>query len=212
MIRGDLIYAAAASDITLDAVTSGDRVVLKGAEQTALGASNVHLSILAIDPAGSAEVDLSSDSAADTLVIAGKGGAVNFNGAADDIEITASNRTINLTGMQASTLTVTGTGNTIIVDGDIGAIAINGGAKNNTLTLNGNTETLLVAGVGSTVGGSGKAGSVDIRAVDCTVTVAGDSVVENIDQEVCPAFPSRWACRPRSPRAARCLRRLPLRV
>lgn len=183
VIRGDLIYAAAASDITLDAVTSGDRVVLKGAEQTALSASNgTALSILAIDPAGSAEVDLSSDSAADTLVIAGKGGAVNFNGAADDIEITASNRTINLTGMQASTLTVTGTGNTIIVDGDIGAIAINGGAKNNTLTLNGNTETLLVAGVGSTVGGSGKAGSVDIRAVDCTVTVAADSVVENIDQ------------------------------
>lgn len=183
VISGDLIYAVAASDITLDAVTANGRVVLKGAEQTALSASNgTKLSTLAVDPAGAAEIDLSSDSSTGTLVIAGKGGTVSFNGAADDIEITASNRTIDLTGMQASSLTVTGTGNTITVGGDIGAVAINGGAKNNTLILNGNADTLLVAGVGSTVNGSGKAGSVEICAVDCTVTVTADSVVENIDK------------------------------
>ena len=42
-------------------------------------------------------------------------------------------------------------------------------------------DTLLVAGVGSKVDGSGKAAAVDIRAVNCEVTVASDSKIENID-------------------------------
>lgn len=182
VIDGDLIYAVDAADVRLSAVDANGRIVLKGAEQTALYASNgTEIDLLAADPAGSAEIDLNDSSRTGTLLIAGRGGAVAFAGEADNVEITASGRTIDLSGLAAETLTVTGSNNTITVSGSIGAIAIDGGAKNNRLTLNGTADTLLVAGVGSKVDGSGKAAAVDIRAVNCEVTVASDSKIENID-------------------------------
>ena len=181
-IDGDLIYAVDAADVRLSAVDANGRIVLKGAEQTALYASNgTEIDLLAADPAGSAEIDLNDSSRTGTLLIAGRGGAVSFAGEADNVEITASGRTIDLSGLAAETLTVTGSNNTITVSGSIGAISIDGGAKNNRLTLNGTADTLLVAGVGSKVDGSGKAAAVDIRAVNCEITVASDSKIENID-------------------------------
>lgn len=181
-LDGDLIFATAAQNVTLDAVTARDRIVLKGAENAKLNVQNgSRVSTLAIDPAGTADVSLSEDSSAGTLVIAGKGGAVNYSGTAGNIEITASGRTINLYELQADTVTITGSNNTIVTDGSIGAVAVNGGAKNNKLTLNGTTDNLLVAGVGTTVDGKGKAATVDIRAVNCTVSIAADSMIENID-------------------------------
>ena len=161
----------------------GGRVVLKGEEAVQLTAENdTTIETLAADPAGTAEITLADGSSADTLVIAGTGGAVTFDGAVSNIEITASDREIHLSGLEAGTLTVTGDGNTITVDGTAGAVAVNGGAKDNTLTLNGDVETLLVAGVGTRVDGDGKAASVDIRAVDCEVTIEADTTTENIDQ------------------------------
>lgn len=181
-LDGDLIFATAAQNVTLDAVTARDRIVLKGAENAKLNVQNgSRVSTLAIDPAGTADVSLSEDSSAGTLVIAGKGGAVNYSGTAGNIEITASGRTINLYELEADTVTITGSNNTIVTDGSIGAVAVNGGAKNNKLTLNGTTDNLLVAGVGTTVDGKGKAATVDIRAVNCTVSIAADSMIENID-------------------------------
>lgn len=180
--NSDYIFAADTTAVNIDGAALTGRVVLKGAENTSLTAqNNTSLSTLALDPAGQADVTLSDGAAADTLVIAGKGGAVNYAGAAGNIEITASNRTIHLSGMQADSLTITGTGNTIVLDGAAKAVAIVGGAKNNKLTMNGAADTLLVAGVGSTVDGTGKAGSVDIRAVNCEVTLEADSKIENID-------------------------------
>lgn len=181
-LDGDLIFATAAQNVTLDAVTARDRIVLKGAENAKLNVQNgSRVSTLAIDPAGTADVSLSEDSSAGTLVIAGKGGAVNYSGTAGNIEITASGRTINLYELEADTVTITGSNNTIVTDGSIGAVAVNGGAKNNKLTLNGTADNLLVAGVGTTVDGKGKAATVDIRAVNCTVSIAADSMIENID-------------------------------
>lgn len=181
-LNGDLIFSTAAQNMTLDAVTAHDRVVLKGAETAKLNVQNgSYLSTLAIDPAGTANVALSEDSSAGTLVVAGKGGAVNYSGNASNIEITASGRTINLYELQADTVTIIGSNNTIVTDGSIGSVAINGGAKNNKLTLNGTVDNLLVAGVGTTVDGKGKAATVDIRAVNCTVSIPADSMIENID-------------------------------
>ena len=180
--NSDYIFAADTTAVNIDGAALTSRVVLKGAENTSLTAqNNTSLSTLALDPAGQADVTLSDGAAADTLVIAGKGGPVNYAGAAGNIEITASNRTIHLSGMQADSLTITGTGNTIVLDGAAKAVAIVGGAKNNKLTMNGAADTMLVAGVGSTVDGTGKAGSVDIRAVNCEVTLEADSKIENID-------------------------------
>lgn len=181
-LNGDLIFATAAQNTTLDAVTAHDRVVLKGAENAKLNVQNgSYLSTLAIDPAGTADVTLSEDSSTSTLVIAGKGSTVNYSGHASNIEITASGRTINLYELQADTVTIIGSNNTIMADGSIGSVAINGGAKNNKLTLNGTVDNLLVAGVGTTVDGNGKAATVDIRAVNCTVSIQADSMIENID-------------------------------
>ena len=181
-LNGDLIFATAAQNTTLDAVTAHDRVVLKGAENAKLNVQNgSYLSTLAIDPAGTADVGLSEDSSTSTLVIAGKGSTVNYSGHASNIEITASGRTINLYELQADTVTIIGSNNTIMADGSIGSVAINGGAKNNKLTLNGTVDNLLVAGVGTTVDGNGKAATVDIRAVNCTVSIQADSMIENID-------------------------------
>lgn len=181
-LNGDLIFATAAQNTTLDAVTAHDRVVLKGAETAKLNVQNgSYLSTLAIDPAGTADVTLSEDSSTSTLVIAGKGSTVNYSGHASNIEITASDRTINLYELQADTVTIIGSNNTIMADGSIGSVAINGGAKNNKLTLNGMVDNLLVAGVGTTVDGNGKAATVDIRAVNCTVSIQADSMIENID-------------------------------
>lgn len=181
--NSDYIFACDTNVITIDGASMGGRVVLKGGEAVQLTAENdTTIETLAADPAGTAEITLADGSSADTLVIAGTGGAVTFDGAVSNIEITASNREIHLSGLEAGTLTVTGDGNTITVDGTAGAVAVNGGAKDNTLTLNGDVETLLVAGVGTRVDGDGKAASVDIRAVDCEVTIEADTTTENIDQ------------------------------
>ena len=181
-LSGDLIFSAPTQKVTLDAVTAHDRVALKGTEAAEVNLSNASsLGLLALDPAGTANVSLTDNSTVDTLVVAGEGGTVNYAGAADTVEIVASNRTINLYSFSADTVIITGSDNTIVVDGAVGSVAINGGAKNNHLTLNKSVDNLLVAGVGSTVDGKGKAGSVDIRAVDCNVSITADSMVENID-------------------------------
>lgn len=181
-LNGDLIFSTAAQNMTLDAVTARDRVVLKGAEAAKLNVQNgSYLSTLAVDPAGTADVSLSEDSSTGTLVIAGKGDTVNYSGNASNIEITASGRTINLYELQADTVTIIGSNNTIVADGSVGSISVNGGAKNNKLTLDGTVDNLLVAGVGTTVDGKGKATTVDIRAVNCTVSIPADSMIENID-------------------------------
>lgn len=181
-LSGDLIFSAPTQEVTLDAVTAYNRVALKGTEAAEVNLRNASsLKLLALDPAGTADVSLSGNSTVNTLVVAGEGGTVNYTGAANTVEIVASNRTINLYSFSADTVTITGSGNTILMNGTAGTISINGGAKNNHLTLNKSVDTLLVAGVGSTVDGRGKAGSVDIRAVNCKVSITADSKVENID-------------------------------
>ena len=181
--NSDYIFACDTTAIKIDGATLGGRVVLKGGEAAELTAeNNSSIAVLAADPAGTADITLDDDSSVVTLVIAGTGGAVSFDGAATNIEITASGRTIDLSGMEADTLTVTGSGNTIVVDDSIKAVAVNGGAKNNTLTLNTSVDTLLVAGVGTRVDGSGKADTVDIRAINCEVSIDSNSTTENIDK------------------------------
>lgn len=181
--NSDYIFACDTTAIKIDGATLGGRVVLKGGEAAELTAgNNSSIAVLAADPAGTADITLDDDSSVVTLVIAGTGGAVSFDGAATNIEITASGRTIDLSGMEADTLTVTGSGNTIVVDDSIQAVAVNGGAKNNTLTLNTSVDTLLVAGVGTRVDGSGKADTVDIRAINCEVSIDSNSTTENIDK------------------------------
>ena len=179
----DYIFAADTTTVQIDGAALSGRVVLKGAEDVLLTAQgNTSIGTLAADPAGTAAINVKNGSGVQTLVIAGKGGAVTFDGSVSNIEITASNREIDLSGMQADSLTVTGSGNTITVGDAVGTVSVMGGAKNNTLTINDNVDTLLAAGVGTKVDGSGKAGTVDVRAVNCEITLAADTVTENIDK------------------------------
>lgn len=180
---GDRIFACGASKISLSGVEAADRIVLKGAESVKLTARNkTTIGLLALDPAGTAGVTLQSDCETETLLIAGTGGKVTFSGKAETIEITSTGRTIDLTGMEAEHLIITGSGNTILMNGRADYVQIVGGAKNNTLTLNKATVSLLVAGMGSKVDGRGRAEQVEICAIDCEVTVPAASKLENIDQ------------------------------
>lgn len=178
---GDLVFAAATNNISLDAVSSAHRVVLKGEESAVLNAkNNTSLSTLAVDPAGTADVKLESGSSVQTLVIAGKGGAVSVNGAAANAEITASNRTINLEGMTADSITITGSGNTILLKSDATTVSVIGG-MNNRITVSGTVGTMVLAGRNTTVDGSGKIGTVDTRSIGCTVTASAEHTIDNVD-------------------------------
>ncbi|MDO5142687.1 MAG: S-layer homology domain-containing protein, partial [Eubacteriales bacterium] len=182
LVPGDLVFAAPTAEAVLDAVTAQGRIVLKGGEQTALTLSNgTLLTTLAVDPAGTATVYLSRDSKTDTLVIAGTGGAVSYRGAVNAVEITASGRTIDLSGVSADALTITGSGNTIVVDGTVGTVTVAPGAKHNALTLNGAVQNLTVAGVGTRVDGRGRAEAIDIRVVDRTIDLPAGVTTEQLD-------------------------------
>ena len=181
-LTGDLIFSAPVHTVNLSDVSTPNRVVLKGCDNVTLTADGqAGMSVLAADPADSANITLGDSVSVNTLVIAGDGGAVTFSGKAANIEITASNRVIDLSGMTADTLTITGSGNTVNLGGTVGAAAIESGAKNTRLSVDGSAGSLLVAGYGSTVGGAGHADSMEIRAAGCNVTLACDNKVENID-------------------------------
>lgn len=181
-LTGDLIFSAPVHTVNLSDVSTPNRVVLKGCDNVTLTADGqAGMSVLAVDPADSANITLGDTVSVNTLVIAGDGGAVTFSGKAANIEITASNRVIDLSGMTADTLTITGSGNTINLGGTVGAAAIETGAKNTRLSVSGTAGSLLVAGYGSTVGGTGSADSMEVRAAGCNITLACDNKVENID-------------------------------
>ena len=101
--------------------------MLKGCDNVTLTADGqAGMSTLAADPADSAAITFGDTVSTSNLVIAGDGGYVSFNGKADNIEITASNRVIDLSGMDATSLTVTGRGNPINLGGSVGAVSIEG--------------------------------------------------------------------------------------
>lgn len=179
---GDRVFACGANEIVLSGVSATDRFVLKGMENASFRADSMtSLNLLAVDAAGSATLTLADGASVSTLVLAGQGGAVTYSGNAQNIEITASNRTIRLSGVQAASLTVTGSGNTIVVDGSAAVVSIASTAVNTVLTMNGQVDTMTVSGRGAKIGGTGKAGSIDVRAVGSEITLAADSHIENID-------------------------------
>ena len=178
---GDWIFAAPTSQISLDSVSSSHRVVLKGEESAVLnGTQQTSISTLAVDPAGTADVKMDNTSSVNTLVIAGKGGSVGYNGAVSNIEITASGRTIVLEGMTSDSITITGSNNTILLKGDADTVSVLRGTGNR-ITLSGTVGTMVLAGKNTTVDGTGKIGTVDTRMVGCTVTANVDHTIDNID-------------------------------
>ena len=177
----DYIFGCAVSEVTLRGGATGGRVVLKGMEGASLTANGTNIGLLALDAAGKVTASLTNGASAETLVIAGRSGAVSFAGAADDIEITASNRTIDLTGMTANTLTVTGSNNTILLDGAVESVTVTAGAKYNKLTFQRDVGMMLVAGIGTKIDGRGKAEEIDVRAVNCDITLETNAKTENID-------------------------------
>ncbi len=175
------VFGCDTSLVSVLGATGSSRIVLKGADAAKLSVEKSSLGVVTLDPAGSLEADFDSTSTASTVVIPGKGGEVIFNGSTNDLQITSSGRAINLSGMNAKQLTVTGSSNTITLDGNVTNIEISSGAENNTLIVNGNAQTISLDGKGSKVSGSGKAGTIDKKALDCTVSLTADSVIDNVD-------------------------------
>lgn len=180
---GDLIFGAPTKQVTLSDVQANNRVVLRGEQGVSLTAKDgTAISVLAANLPAASELALESGSSADTLVLAGSGGSVRFGGAARRVEITASGRKIDLYNIDADTLVVSGANNEITVDGNVRTVKVLSGGQNTTLSLSGKAEVVTVAGRGSRIGGSGKAASVDVRAVGCDISLAADSKLENIDK------------------------------
>ena len=123
---------------------------------------------------------MDNTSSVNTLVIAGKGGSVGYNGAVSNIEITASGRTIVLEGMTSDSITITGSNNTILLKGDADTVSVLRGTGNR-ITLSGTVGTMVLAGKNTTVDGTGKIGTVDTRMVGCTVTATAEHTIDNID-------------------------------
>lgn len=179
---GDCIFACETENISLLSVDASGRLVLKGSEDISFKAKGGSvLSDLISDSAGSATLSLDNQSTLETLVLAGIGGDITYSGDAQNIEITAQNRTINLSGMTAQKLSIVGSGNTVIMDGKVAVVEILASAKNTSLTLNDTVGALKVSGIGTKVKGSGKAKSVDIRAINCDISIETEEKTEEID-------------------------------
>ena len=142
-LTGDVIFSAPVHSVKLSDVSTPNRIVLKGCDNVTLTADGqAGMSTLAADPADSAAITFGDTVSTSNLVIAGDGGYVSFNGKADNIEITASNRVIDLSGMDATSLTVTGRGNTINLGGSVENI--DAGIKN--VKINIGVPTKVTAG------------------------------------------------------------------
>jgi len=184
VVQGNRIFNANTRKVSLADVQTNGRIILKGAETLEVtGTGSGTIDQLAVDQAGAANITLPEGIKANRLLIAGagRGGTVTFSGQTDDIEITASNRRIILSDMDSTNLTVTGSGNVIVLNGNVKNIRTSIDATHTTITTAGkDTETVVVEGRSATIGGSGHAKSIDVRAGNCNVTLESDKKTENI--------------------------------
>ncbi len=180
-LEGNQVFGCDTNLVSILGATGSSRIALKGSDAAKLSVNKSSIGVLALDPAGSLEADFDGTSAANTVVIPGRGGEVIFSGNTNDVQITSSGRKIKLSGMKAKQLTVTGSNNTITLDGNAENVQLSTGAENNTLVVNGDVNTMTLSGKGSSVTGSGNVGSIDKRAVQLNIGITADSVVDNID-------------------------------
>lgn len=180
---GDRIFATNTQAATLSHVTATDRIVFKGMEHASVSLEDSStLSYLALDPAGSIDVTLDETSKVQTLVVAGKGGNVTLAGEVGILHITASGRVINLSGMNASKIVVSGSDNTIIMNGVVRNVKLLSGAKNTSLTLSADVGDIVVAARDCKIYGDVTAQSVIVTAVNCMIAPQTDNYTESIDQ------------------------------
>lgn len=178
---GDRIFACGTQNITFSNISTSDRVVLKGSEAVALTANGpTTIGTLVADPAGTATIKVPYESKIKRLLITGQGGAVSFTGQADVIEIASTSRRINLSGINATSIIVTGAGNVITMDGNSKNFRTMLNATHTTLTLNGQVQDLVLDGRKATVNGSGRATRLNLRAGNCTINIDCDKRSENI--------------------------------
>lgn len=181
--NGDRIFATNTQAVSLSNVTAADRIVFKGMDRVAVTVQdNSILSYLALDPAGSANVTLDDTSNVSTLVVAGTGGAVTLSGEVGVIQITASGRTINLSGMEASKIVVSGSDNTIVMNGAVRNVKLLNGAKNTSLTLSSDVVNIAIAARDCKIFGDVSAQSVSVTAVGCSVAPQTENYTESIDK------------------------------
>ncbi len=193
---GNQVFSCATSSVSLSGAGGTSRIVLKGSENVTLYANTGStVGVLTLDPSGSANVSFDQSSSTNTLVIPGRGGPVDFSGNVDAIQITSAGRNIDISGINARAITVTGIGNTITVNGNVTTIDIREGADNNVFIINGSAQAINVASRDVTLKGSGKAGTITNRYT-CNVNLASDSRVDNSDTglqgvKVTPGVPTR---------------------
>ncbi len=178
---GSQVFACATNSVSLSGAGGTSRIVLKGSDNVTFYANTGStLGVLTLDPSGTANANLDQSSSVRTLVIPGRGGSVAFSGKVDAIQITSTGRKIDLSGINARAVTVTGSGNTVTLNGNVTTMYIMEGADNNVFNINGSAQSINVSSRGVTLNGSGKAGTITNR-YPCNITLASNSRVDNSD-------------------------------
>jgi len=158
------------------------RVSMKSVVRSVLAVSaGTNVQELALDSVGSAQVAIDDTSSVGTLFLAGTGDGVTYRGKTDTVEITASKRSINLSGMHAKRLIISGSFNTLVVNDEVEEIIIARSANNTWLSVNGKVGTISINGMNSTLNGSGHATTVQ-KGVACNITLAHDSLKDYTDK------------------------------
>lgn len=119
-----------------------------------------------------------------TVVIGGGTGKATLSGdVTRSVEITGSNRVVELRGMTLDRLAVSGIGNTIILDAgtSIASLSVLKGAAYNHVTVNGSAGSASLAGANSVLTGSGHADTVTITGKYCTNSLSADTVDDRSD-------------------------------
>lgn len=124
-------------------------------------------------------IDNGCDISADTVVIGGGTGTISVSDKkTKKLEITGSNRNINLSGLELDEFIICGNSNSIIIDSKtkIKSLKVMSGAANNNITLSGTIETAELSGENSYISGEGLVKNSVILARNCEILTKLESM------------------------------------
>ncbi len=168
---------AGISSVDLEDVSAKNIVVRSDSlTNMSVKASKINKLVIA---ARSGAVDLNCEGIS-TTVIGDGSGAIHLSPDGNAVEITGSKRNVTL-DKDISTLSVSGSGNTITVDSsaDIGELVILG--SNNNIKIDSDVKNLIIKGKNNTLTGAGKAEATVIYTSTSNIQIENPNVTNKID-------------------------------
>lgn len=174
-----LFLSDAVRTINLQAITAEGPVILRSRALDSFRTSLVKAPRMVL--AADADLTLASGTF-DTIQIGQGDGNVTITGNRTPIlEVFANNRTIHLQNTQLESLTILGSGNTILLSRDcqVDSLHILSCAQGNTVTVNCGAEFIQVSGDATTLKGAGKAQTLVIAAAESEVSLDAEERLED---------------------------------